>query len=93
MTVTHPYKTAEFDLVCTLTDAPVNMGASNTFIFNGSELHADLKAYNTDYTGFLVALQALWRAEAWKSSYGWSRGGSLAITIALIKNGGTELAI
>ena len=94
VTVTHPFKTSAFNLVGTLTDAPVNMGASNLLIFNNSKSHTDLKAFNTDYTGFVAAWQAVFGyRKPGKIAMAGAGGVSRAIAIALIKNGAEELAI
>ena len=94
VTVTHPYKTAAADFVGKLTYAPSNMGASNTLVFNGSISSAEVTAYNTDYTGFVAAWDAvLGMRKPGKVAMAGAGGVSRAIAIALIENGAEQLAI
>jgi len=94
VTVTHPYKTAAADFVGQLSEAPANMGASNTLIFNGSKSRANTTAFNTDYTGFLAAWSAvLGDRKPGKIAMAGAGGVSRAIAIALVEMGAEELAI
>ncbi len=94
VTVTHPYKVAAADYVGHLTGAPTHMGASNTLIFNGGDTRASVRAYNTDYSGFVAAWQAQFAdRKPGKVAMAGAGGVSRAIAVALIELGAEELTI
>lgn len=94
VTVTHPFKTAAANFVGSVSQAPANIGASNTLIFNGSKLKTDVTAFNTDYTGFVAAWQAeLGTRKPGKVAMAGAGGVSRAIAVALMELGAEQLAI
>jgi len=94
VTVTHPYKVAAASYAGQLTGAPANMGASNTLIFGGEPSSSGVRAYNTDYSGFVAAWQTeLGDRKPGKVAMAGAGGVSRAIAVALIEMGADELSI
>ena len=87
VTVTHPYKTDAADYAGGGMQAEVaHLGASNTLVFEGS-----VHGFNTDFTGFLAAFEAV--SERGPVVMAGAGGVARSLGAALVQEGVSDLAI
>jgi len=90
--VTIPHKEAALSLAQNVTDTARRIGAANTLVFRGGEIHAD----NTDGIGFIENLRQNapnWRADAGPVLVIGAGGAARAILVALLDAGAPEIML